>query len=133
MPEGGCHCGAVRYVAEGPAERSSLCHCADCRRCAGAPVMAWATWPAQAFRVTKGEAAAYASSEPVRRYFCAACGTGLYYVAEGHMGDKVDVQTATLDDPDAAAPTLQLQTAERIGWMATAHALPAYERWPPEA
>jgi hypothetical protein len=42
----------------------------------------------------------------------------------------IDVQTATLDDPDAIPLQLHVQTAERIGWMATAHELPMFQRYP---
>jgi hypothetical protein len=38
---GGCHCGAVRYEAEGEALTHALCHCKDCRRHAGAPMVGW--------------------------------------------------------------------------------------------
>jgi len=42
----------------------------------------------------------------------------------------VDVQTATLDDPDALPPKLQIQVAERLQWMQQVHALPEVERFP---
>ena len=29
---GGCLCGGIRFVAEGPAYRVGLCHCLDCRK-----------------------------------------------------------------------------------------------------
>ena len=41
-----------------------------------------------------------------------------------------DVQIATLDDPEAFAPMIQVQAAERIGWMMRAHELPSFERYP---
>src|SRR5262249_53077551 len=41
---GGCFCGAVRYEARGRPREVSHCHCPSCRRCAGAPVVTWATW-----------------------------------------------------------------------------------------
>jgi hypothetical protein len=44
-----------------------------------------------------------------------------------------DVQIATLDDPEAVAPMIQVQAAERLGWMARAHDLPAFERYPTKA
>jgi hypothetical protein len=34
------------------------------------------------------------------------------------------------DDPDALPPGAHIQTAERLGWMASAHGLPAFERYP---
>ena len=54
MHQGGCHCGAVRYeIAQAP-ERHSVCCCTDCRRTAGAPMVAWAIYPKDAVKVTKG-------------------------------------------------------------------------------
>jgi hypothetical protein len=44
--------------------------------------------------------------------------------------NQIDVQIATLDDPDELPPQIQVQTAERIGWMAEVHNLPAFERYP---
>ena len=49
-------------------------------------------------------------------------------------GDGIPVpyfpMTFTLDDPGAFAPRAHVQIAERIGWMATAHELPMFERFP---
>lgn len=128
--EGGCHCGAVRYAVDGEPEHVSLCHCSDCRKSAGAPTVAWAAFKEAEFGVTKGEATTFNSSGNAMRSFCAKCGTGLYYRNSEFLPGIVDIQLATLDDPDALSPSAQIQTAERIGWMATAHDLPAFERFP---
>jgi hypothetical protein len=132
MAGGGCHCGGVRFETEGPPVRVGLCHCSDCRRSAGAPVVAWAIWPLEAVRVTRGAATTYASSEHGRRGFCPACGTGLFYTNDILFEGLIDVQLATLDDPGQFEPTEQIQVAERIPWMAAAHALPAHQRFPPD-
>jgi hypothetical protein len=95
-------------------------------------MVAWAIWPVEAVRVTQGETREYVSSEHGRRHFCAACGTGLFYTNAVVFGPLIDVQSATLDDPDQFAPSEQIQIADRIGWMATAHALPMHERYPPD-
>lgn len=130
---GGCHCGAVRYEIDCPPIAHALCHCTDCRRHAGAPMVGWLMLPAGAFRMTKGVVAEYASSENGRRYFCLSCGAGIYYLNEVTLSGLVDVQSATLDDPDAAPPPVHIQTAERISWMHGADSLPAFERYPPLA
>ena len=130
MLEGGCHCGAIRYRVEGEPIHAALCHCSDCRRHAGAPVVGWTLFPNDRFALMKGEAKVYASSEQGRRHFCADCGTGLFYTNETIFPDQTDVQVATLDDPDALPVQAQIQTAERIGWMKDAHDLPAFERYP---
>lgn len=128
MLKGGCHCGAVRYSMPDDA-RHALCHCEDCRKCSGAPATAWALAPAEAVQIT-GETREYASSEHGRRRFCATCGTGLFYSNEQIFPGQIDVQTATLDDPGALPLNAQIQTAERVGWMADLDALPAFERYP---
>ena len=81
MLTGGCHCGAVRYEATEAPQRHSICHCTDCRRSAGAPVVAWAVYDRADVRVTKGAPKMRSSSEHGRRYFCADCGTGLFYTS----------------------------------------------------
>lgn len=129
MLRGRCHCGAIHYEMPAEALHHSLCHCADCRRHAGAPMVAWAMVPADRLKVT-GQPAVYRSSEHGRRHFCGACGTGLFYVNEAVLPGMIDVQSATLDNPDALPAQAHIQVAERIPWMETAHELPAFERYP---
>jgi hypothetical protein len=133
--EGGCHCGAVRFVIEGASEgpeapRTALCHCSDCRRCAGAPVVGWTAVASTGFHLCKGTPAVYRSSEHAQRSFCPQCGTGLFYINEVVLPGLVDIQTATFDDPDAFPAMAHIQAAEEIGWMTTAQDLPRFDRYP---
>jgi len=128
--EGGCQCGAVRYSVEGEPEHVALCHCSDCRKSTGAPTVAWGAFKTAEFALTKGAAAVYNSSGASMRHFCATCGTGLYFVNEEYLPGLVDIQVATLDDPDALPPQVQIQVAERLGWMKDLAALPEFERFP---
>lgn len=129
---GGCHCGAVRYQIDGEPLHGgqALCHCSDCRRCAGAPMVGWAMYPEDALTVTQGSPREYASSDTGRRWFCETCGTGLFYRNATNLPGLVDVQASTLDDPDAVPAAAHIQTAEQIGWMKDAHSLPQFERFP---
>jgi len=128
---GGCHCGAVRYEVEGEPMTHALCHCSDCRRHAGAPMVAWTMYPDAAVRVTKGAVRVYVSSQHGRREFCADCGTGLFYRNEENLPGIIDIQSATYDNPDAIPAQAHIQVAERISWMADAHTLPTFDRFPP--
>lgn len=131
MLTGGCHCGAVRYEVLAQPQRHTICHCTDCRRCAGAPMVAWALFGAAEVRITKGVAKEYASSDHGRRYFCETCGAGLFYTSEVIFSGLIDVQSASLDSPEAIMPpSAQVQTAERIGWLHEALQSPAFERYP---
>ena len=128
--EGGCLCGAIRYRVEGAPQRAGICHCSDCRRASGAPLIAWAIYPRESFTLTAGSPRAYNSSPDTFRHFCADCGTGLYYVNEVVLPGLVDIQLGSLDDAAAVTPTNQIQTAERLEWVARLHELPAFPRWP---
>jgi hypothetical protein len=132
MMEGGCHCRAVRYRIEGEVMHHALCHCTDCRRHAGAPMVGWTMMKAEQLHVA-GEVATYASSQDGRRQFCPRCGTSLFFVNEVVLPGLVDVQTGTLDEPEALPAQAHIQVAERIGWMERAHELPTFERFPPGA
>eukprot|EP01040_Poterioochromonas_malhamensis_P000098 gene98-102_t len=101
MIQGRCHCGAIQFEMPGQAVHSTICHCDDCRRQSGAPMMAWAMVPAISVAVR----------------------------GEPKMG-MLQVRIAALNDPNAIAPKMQVQTAEEIGWMKSAHSLPAFERFP---
>jgi hypothetical protein len=131
MQRGGCHCGAVRYEASSLPERHSICCCKDCRRAAGAPMVAWAIYPEDAVTVTKGAPKSRASSEHAERFFCSECGTGLFYVSERYLPGKIDVASATLDEPELIGPPQAVvQTAERVAWGADIHRLPQFPRYP---
>ena len=49
---------------------------------------------------------------------------------QGLLGWLVDIQSSTLDQPEALPPTVQVQTAERLGWMKHILELPEFERYP---
>ena len=121
---------AVQFEMPDQAVQSTICHCDDCRRQSGAPMMAWAMVPVVSVTV-QSVPTVYASSEFGRRSFCGTCGTGLFFTNAilKQMG-MMQVRIAALDDPDAIAPEMQVQTAEEIGWMKTAHTLPAVKRFP---
>jgi hypothetical protein len=87
-------------------------------------------FPESALTVTKGQPKTINLSGTAIRSFCAECGSGLFYRNVATFPGLVDVQTSTLDDPDALPPTLQMQVAERIKWMNHVHELPEFERYP---
>lgn len=131
MPRGQCHCGAVSYEFTGEPSHQALCHCSDCRRHSGSPMVAWALVSNDQLKID-GETRAYASSEHAKRHFCAQCGTSLFYTNEAIFPNATDIQFATLDDPDALVPQAQIQVAERVGWMKRLGEMPQFERFPGE-
>lgn len=127
---GQCQCGAIRFQLSGEPSTVALCHCRDCRRSSGAPMMAWAEFPEGSLTVLQGEPKTINSSGTAMRSFCGDCGTGLFYRNAAILPGIVEVQLATLDAADTLAPTLHIQTAEQLPWMRRLHELPAFERFP---
>ncbi len=75
---GGCLCGAVKFVAEVAHTDHSACHCGMCRRWSGGS-------PFFALRTTKvdfedeAQIGRFASSAWAERGFCKQCGSNLFY------------------------------------------------------
>lgn len=129
---GGCLCGAIRYEAEGTPVNSNYCHCASCRKHAGAPVVALVGYNLDQVSFTKGARKFYESSPGVKRAFCGDCGTPLTWEGDGDDGPLVELLISTFDDPDAFPPEIHLNHAERISWFDTSDSLPRYRAFDDE-
>ena len=98
--EGGCYCGAVRYVAEGDPMMKAQCHCRECQYLTGGGPNFFMAMPVAGFSYTKGQPKAFARSDlerPVSREFCPECGTHLATKAPGFPAAIVKV--GSMDDP----------------------------------
>ncbi|MCB1385007.1 MAG: GFA family protein [Nitratireductor sp.] len=114
---GGCQCGAVRYSCEALG-RPTICHCRMCQKAFGAfyaPLVA-----GRGLRWTRGAPAYFHSSNKVRRGFCSACGTPLTY----EYGGEPEIAIGSLDDPERAAPVLQVNPADKLSFVDGLHDLP---------
>ncbi|HEU4851624.1 MAG TPA: GFA family protein [Telluria sp.] len=124
---GGCYCGEIRYEVDGDITHGTLCHCVDCRRVSGAPVVGWFTVAEDRVRFVRGAPKWFRSSEHVMRAFCAACGTPIAYRRDSEPG-YVDITTCSLDQPELAPPRDHTFHAERLSWMKACDELPKYPR-----
>jgi hypothetical protein len=105
--EGGCRCGAVRFVASGAPDRVGLCHCMDCRKHHGALFYAAANFPQDAVAIS-GVTRSYEG-----RHFCPTCGSPVF----ARSGDEVEVHLGALDAPDQLTPTYELWCKRREAWL----------------
>ena len=126
VAEGGCICGAIRYRVSGEPSNTMVCHCRTCRRVAASPAVAWVTFPTARFQLLHGQLAAFRSSQPVRRTFCAACGTPLTYEHDDRIG-FVDVTTCSLDSPESFPPTHHSWLSHDLAWVRFGDGLPAFQ------
>jgi hypothetical protein len=126
--EGGCLCGATRFEVTGIGTNRGYCHCRSCRLAAGAPLVAWATFPASQLRVTRGTLAQVRSSAKVVRSFCPACGTALTYAHDARPGE-LDVTLAALDDASSLAPEFHIWVSNKLPWFTIGDGLPQHAEW----
>lgn len=124
---GGCLCGDVRYRIRGEPLGREICHCRTCRLAAGAPAVAWVVVGRDDFVIEQGKPVAFRSSPGVERTFCGRCGTSLTYRRDSNP-QSIDIQTATLDSPDAFAPTREIWLEHRLTWMVSNPRLEHYLR-----
>lgn len=122
---GRCLCGAIRYQAGAPLYRATYCHCASCRRAAGAHAIAWVTVPVESFRLLGSEPRSFASSPGVRRTFCGCCGSPLSYWVETRP-DEIDLTVGTLDDSAPWAPADHIWMADAPVWDRPGDGLPEF-------
>lgn len=125
--EGGCLCGRVRYRVNGPAVARTLCHCQSCRRATGGASVGWAVFAKDDYQVIAGTIREYSSSPGIYWGSCGDCGSLVAYRRDSRP-DHRDITTATLDDPDAFPPTVEIWTADKIGWETLDPALPHKDR-----
>lgn len=127
MITGGCLCGATRYQIDAKPRFTSYCHCEDCRRASGAPVVAWTFFPSGTLKWTKGEAKLLKFSGR-ERTFCPDCGTPLSFYDPG-IPSEYEVTTCSLDDPDLMPPKDHTWVEDRLRWFDTSDDLPRHERY----
>jgi hypothetical protein len=130
--EGGCYCGALRYVAEGEPVMKAQCHCRECQYITGGSPNVFMAMPVAGFAYTKGEPRQFTRSDiprPVTREFCPHCGTHVLTRAKGF--DAVILKVGTLDDPSVfGQPGMAIFTVDKQAFHVIPEGLPAFERFP---
>ena len=129
--EGGCLCGALRFRADAAPVDSGYCHCSLCRKSTGAPVLAWTTFPVDAFRYVAGQPRVFHSSAWGQREFCGSCGTQLVY-RKREGASSVDVSIGSLDAPWSFPPQYHIHTGNQLPWLALADNLPRHVQSGPD-
>jgi hypothetical protein len=108
---GGCQCGAVRFQLRSRPTKPYICHCRMCQKQFGSFFGPFVS--AHDLVWTRGKPKHFASSDKARRGFCADCGTPLTY----ETGGPVEIAIGALDDPNIAAPTLQVNAESKLSFF----------------
>ncbi len=121
---GACRCGAVRFSSSRPPNFSVYCHCDDCRRATGAPVVAFVgfmtddvTWLADGGKSF--------SNGTAKRLFCRQCGAPVGY-HDDRVPDRIFFYTASMEHPEDYPPEAHSYAGEQLPWLHLADDLPRY-------
>lgn len=123
--QGRCLCGQLKWEAKGPETWACYCHCDDCRRHCGAPVVAFIGVEISGFEWI-GRPKGYASSPGVIRSFCGTCGSPMAFQAEHYPGE-IHVHAAQLVEPQAFSPDFHVHYREHLPWLSLSDDLKKYE------
>ena len=130
--EGGCTCGAIRYVCSAEPTMSFNCHCIDCQRITGGAFLAGVVVPSSAFSFTRGKPKyhAYKSESGNHKHygFCSECGNPIDAVIDEHPDIWV-IASGSFDEPSQFRPTTVFFSASAQSWM---HLDPAIEKFATE-
>jgi hypothetical protein len=114
--EGGCLCGAVRFVATGEPIGVFWCHCQSCRRHSGAPVSVFVGFGRDAYVVIRGEIARFDSSPGTTRGFCRTCGSTLTCETD-RLPAETHFHVGTFDDAARFEPSKHYFRDEQLPWL----------------
>lgn len=114
--QGGCACGAVRYVARGGPLRVGLCHCLTCRKRHGAPCNAFAAFRSDKVRI-EGRPSVWAGAEHGLLHGCPTCGSPLFWTAEGEGDGEIEIHLGGLDETGQFTPQYEVWVKRREPWM----------------
>jgi hypothetical protein len=122
MPKGSCLCGAVTFEIDGTLHPPDACHCGQCRKWSG---HYWASTdvPRASLRIDGEDRIAwYRSSEKVRRGFCSACGSSLFWDPIGR--DKIGVAMGAIEAPTGTHLGIHIFVADKGDYYEIADGLP---------
>jgi hypothetical protein len=114
-----CSCGDLALSLPGPSGLVVACHCVDCQRRTGAPFGVGAFYPAEAVTIS-GTPKAYvrtgASGGKVRSYFCANCGSTVYWRAD-NLPHMIGVAVGTIADASYPPPVRSVFEQSKHAWV----------------
>ncbi|HEY4170583.1 MAG TPA: GFA family protein [Reyranella sp.] len=113
-----CCCGACSIEVEGAPLLNAICHCDNCKRRTGS-AFGWSTYFADEQVANRsGELRCYEIGDSrQRRWFCAACGTTLYWKIDRRPGET-GIAGGCFVDP-LPAPTRSVVNEGRPAWLCT--------------
>lgn len=130
--EGGCLCGAVRYMASAEPMMVGNCYCTDCRKSSGTSHCTHAMVPDAAFSAS-GEIKYHDrpadSGNIVSRGFCPNCGSAILS-HNSAMPGMTFIRVSSLDNLDAVEPQMTVYASRAPAWAPLDRSKPVFDEMP---
>ena len=130
--EGGCYCGALRYIAKGEPQASVQCHCRECQYITGGNPNIIIIMPLEGFKFTKGYAKTFKRldiEQAVTRLFCNHCGTGIG-TKNPMRPASIILKVGTFDDPSVFTPAVAIFTCDKQSFHHIGEGVKAFDKRP---
>ncbi len=118
--EGGCQCGALRYLITAAPLMIYACHCANCQRIAGSAFGLSTTITEDSLEFTTGtpKTATWQSEAGNERYgtFCGDCGCRIAH-GQAPSNGILSLRAGTFDDPCWVIPAGHIWTGSAQSWF----------------
>lgn len=115
-----CCCGTCSIEVSGEPTLNAICHCASCKKRTGS-AFGWSAYFPDAQVVNKtGTLNTYAKSGDTgyERYFCARCGTTLFWKSLGLLPEQTGVAGGCFVDNPLPPPNFSARDSTRCAWVA---------------
>lgn len=113
---GRCYCGAISVRATQAPQIVCLCHCVDCRRVSGAPMVAVAAFDASVVTFEPDDGCAVSLVPGAVRNFCGKCGSPLSFRGD-YVPDQIYVPIGLLDQAGELTPQVHSYESQRLPWL----------------
>ena len=113
---GGCLCGAVRFVLNGPIEVVNCCHCSRCRKRTGSAfaTIVHARFSDFEFVAGKDRINLFEPTEWNKRRFCGDCGSPL--PGWNEVDDEIGIPAGLFDEGLDVEPGLHIMPRSKASW-----------------
>lgn len=114
-----CCCQDASITVEGEPALNAICNCSSCKRRTGA-AFGWSVYfPDAAVVAQSGAMNVYArdGEAPFQRYFCARCGTTLFWKSQNFMPEYTGVAGGCFADKTLPEPNFSAQDSTRCAWV----------------
>jgi hypothetical protein len=114
-----CCCGACTIEVAGEPTLNGICHCTSCKKRTGSAFGWSAYFPDARVMGRTGTTRVYAKEGAAGydRFFCAQCGTTLYWKSFGFLPDQTGIAGGCFADDPLPTPNLSASDAGRCVWL----------------